>query len=411
MPACAMRYDGQSPIASPSKRTSPRCVRQHADDAFHRRRLAHAVATEQRDALARLGGERHAEQHLARAVVRGQVGDFERAASPGPTARPRSWSPGTRRALRGWRGSPRVAARDDAAVHQHRDAVGELEHRVHVVLDQQDAVAALERCEQRDQALRFGEAHARHRLVEQQQLRLRGERHRHFELPPLAVRQRCDRHVGLGSRGRLASSASRACATSAASAASGRQNEKLCPACACTASMTLISTLNSGNTDVIWYERPMPSSARRYTGSCVMSRPSKRMLPASGTSSPDELVDQRRLAGAVGADHRVHFARLDGEVDAVGRGEAAEALDETRRPRAASCAAHGALPRAARRARRGSRTVPFFAVSTISTIAGPEHDHPVRRPPGQDLLEDRAAPPRRPPGRRPCPCRPARSSR
>ena len=44
-------------------------------------------------------------------------------------------------------------------------------------------------CEQRDHALRFLDAHAGHRLVEQQQARTGGERHRHLELALLAVRE------------------------------------------------------------------------------------------------------------------------------------------------------------------------------------------------------------------------------
>src|SRR5688572_33370867 len=81
------------------------------------------------------------------------------------------------------------AGGDDAAVDQHRDAVGELEHRVHVVLDQDHGLAALERGEELDHALRLVDTHAGHWLVEQEQARTRGERHRYLELAMLAMRQ------------------------------------------------------------------------------------------------------------------------------------------------------------------------------------------------------------------------------
>jgi hypothetical protein len=46
------------------------------------------------------------------------------------------------------------------------------------------------------------------------------------------------------------------------------------------------------------------------------------------TEAARDLVDQRRLAGAIGADQRVHLARGDVEVDAIDRDHAAEALTE-----------------------------------------------------------------------------------
>ena len=46
MPACAIRYDGQSPIAWPSNSHAARVRRQHAEQAAHGGRLAHAVAAD-----------------------------------------------------------------------------------------------------------------------------------------------------------------------------------------------------------------------------------------------------------------------------------------------------------------------------------------------------------------------------
>src|SRR5207245_591439 len=51
-------------------------------------------------------------------------------------------------------------------------------------------------------------------------------------------------------------------------------------------------------------------------------------LSRRGAHLAGELRDQRRLAGAVGTDHRVQLALGDSEREAVSRGDAAEALDE-----------------------------------------------------------------------------------
>ena len=48
----------------------------------------------------------------------------------------------------------------------------------------------------------------------------------------------------------------------------------------------------------------------------VTSAPAKRMLPASGRGGAGNVVDEGGLAGAVGADQGVDFARVDGEIDA-----------------------------------------------------------------------------------------------
>src|SRR5205085_8915535 len=65
-----------------------------------------------------------------------------------------------------------------------------------------------------------------------------------------------------------------------------RQKRKLCPACACTASMTFSSAVKSWYTLVIWNERARPLRARRGAPSAVMSSPAKTMRPASGRRSP-----------------------------------------------------------------------------------------------------------------------------
>ena len=115
-----------------------------------------------------------------------------------------------------------------------------------------------------------------------------------------------------------------------------RQKWNECPACACTASATLSSTLRSRNSDVIWNERASPSALRRYIGSAVMSWPAKTMLAGVGRELAAELGDQRGLAGAVRSDHRVQLAGLDVEHEIVGGDDALETLGQVARPAAAA---------------------------------------------------------------------------
>src|SRR5579883_2725407 len=58
------------------------------------------------------------------------------------------------------------------------------------------------------------------------------------------------------------------------------------PRWACWASATFSSALKSRSTEVIWNERASPSRTRALVGRRVMSRPRKRIVPASGAKPP-----------------------------------------------------------------------------------------------------------------------------
>ena len=81
---------------------------------------------------------------------------------------------------------------------QHGDAVGELHHHLHVVLDDQDGEVLGDPAHQLHGVVRLGRAHAGGRLVEAQQFRFGGERDADFEIALLAVRQIGGQFVGLG---------------------------------------------------------------------------------------------------------------------------------------------------------------------------------------------------------------------
>ena len=75
--------------------------------------------------------------------------------------------------------------------------------------------------------------------------------------------------------------------------------------------------------------RSRSRSARASIGVFIwIGWPSSRISPSSGTTAPDEALDQRGLAGAVVADHGQDLARHQVEVRAGQRGHVAVALDQ-----------------------------------------------------------------------------------
>ena len=89
-----------------------------------------------------------------------------------------------------------VAVGDQAALVQHGDAVGQSEHAVDVVLDQQHGVGVGELADQCADHLAVGFGEAGERFVEQQQLGVGGQRDGDFQQAALAVAE-----VGAGVRG------------------------------------------------------------------------------------------------------------------------------------------------------------------------------------------------------------------
>ena len=287
--------------AGEADRAGPR--RRQPHDRAHGGGLAHAVAAHQRHHLAGRDGERQAEQHLAQAVAGLDVVDLEQLS--------------TGRLLLAEIGRPHLgvgadvggrARGDHPAIDQHGDAVGEREHRLHVVLDQQDGelplqgaqhlrpcgrippapgppsarrAAACAGCRQAPWPARAGDARRGSSGRPAYRPALPGRRARAPRAPARAVR---------GSR------------------RASRQNRNEWPACACTASATLSSAVKSRNSDVIWNERASPSMLRRCAGSAVMSAPVERDAAGVGRDLAGKLADQRGLAGAVRADDGVQAA-------------------------------------------------------------------------------------------------------
>ncbi len=182
---------------------------------------------------------------------------------------------------------------DHRAVLHHRDRVRERHHHAHVVLDdeQRDALRFGERARRGDRAVGLRLAHARGRLVHQQQRRSRGERAREVHALQHAERQLGRRRsrdtAGDRSarerRAPRASPRSRVGAHAASTAPRARS-----PPCAWrpTPISTLSSTDSSPNGSTCWNVRPMPRRDRTCAGRSGHRRRRAARVPARSARRP-----------------------------------------------------------------------------------------------------------------------------
>ena len=87
---------------------------------------------------------------------------------------------------------------------------------------------------------------------------------------------------------------------------------------------------------VIWKVRIMPARADAVRRRPVMSRPGEARCARHRACGSPTWREQRRLAGAVGADQRARSALGDVEADGLHRLQAAEGLGEVAQPAAAA---------------------------------------------------------------------------
>ena len=204
---------------------------------------------------------------------------------------------------------------DLAAVAQHRHAIGDLEHLVEPMRDEQHEQALRPQPpHDPEQAVAFLQRQHRARLVEREDARRGRERAR--DLDELAAgdaerrRRPCrDRAAGRGARAaRVVRRAQRAPVEQAAARCAARARA--------TCSRPRVSC---GSTASSWCTDAMPARAASAGDANATGRPSRRISPALGATMPAEQVQQRRLARAVRAEQRVHLAGARGEVDAFER--------------------------------------------------------------------------------------------
>ena len=205
---------------------------------------------------------------------------------------------------------------------------GEVEHQVHVVLDQQHRHIRRQRGHGLQQFLALARRHAGHRLVEQQHARLAGQRNRDLQQPALAVGQVLGPLVASRRSGGTAPATARNArprpCLAPAPATSGRPLRGAAtppwpafPAASC-----------ASNSWLIWKVRTMPRRTRWCGARLRDVLAFERDAAGGGLQHAGQQVDQRGLAGAVGADQRVARAARDVQADVVGGGDAAEALDQ-----------------------------------------------------------------------------------
>ncbi len=86
------------------------------------------------------------------------------------------------------------------------------------------------------------------------------------------------------------------------------------PSAACAARRTFSSAVSPSKRLEVWNVRPSPARARASTelaGDVLAGE--VHACPAVGPHDAGQQVEQRGLAGPVGADHAEHLARRDGE--------------------------------------------------------------------------------------------------
>ena len=130
--------------------------------------------------------------------------------------------------------------------------------------------------------------------------------------------------------------------------------------------MTLSITVMVSKLFTTWKVRAMPRWQRSAAGSAVTSSPSNTIEPWVGGSTPGDQVEQRRLAGAVGADQADDLAAPDRNRDIAVGDEAAEAL-----PDAAGFQQRASSRRLPCAGGENSPTSPSGRASEISTISVP----------------------------------------
>ena len=221
------------------------------------------------------------------------------------------------------------------------------------------------RSDQPDQIALLARVHAGGGLVEQQQLRIARERARDLEPALEAVGEVARVRARRRARGR------RSAAVRARARATARSSRALRAACAaanrtrfacmraCSPVITLSSADMNAKSRMFWNVRAMPSAAISLGRASADRRPSNAIAPGVGCVDPGDQVEHRRLAGAVGADHRDDLARLDREREVV----------RPRRGRRSACVTPVELQATpSRRHRRVSSSVPRRA-SRIGSAA------------------------------------------
>ena len=156
------------------------------------------------------------------------------------------------------------------------------------------------------------------------------------------------------------------------------------------------ATVITGISMKCWCTIPIPCSIAAFGEPSSTGLPLIRISPSSGVVEPVEDVHQRRLAGAVLAEERVHLAAAEVEVDVVVGDDAREALGDPAKlengPLVHRARFYGARPDGARPRRQP--TVSGMSVilpAAMSSWTALHLRDEVGRDVGRDLAEPDAA--------------------
>src|SRR5215472_4556740 len=234
-----------------------------------------------------------------------------------------------------------------ASMLEHGHPIGYSHDQLHVVLDEQNGepIVVAEASDQLHQLLCLRGVESARRLVEQEEPRLQRERARQLE--PLLEPQGESSRVA--ARGIAESYASEESVCSRARprlfSPDARQPER---------GRHHAATEARVGADEHVVERGEPAEHLRILEGPRDAEPRHRVRstgqeivsvepdpPGEGTVEPRHDVEDRCLAGAVGADHREDLARRDGQVNVAQRGEAAKADRQTLDLEQRGCRRHG----------------------------------------------------------------------
>src|SRR3989454_1140528 len=219
------------------------------------------------------------------------------------------------------------ALRDHAALLQHDHLVGELRHDAHVVLDEHDGPARAALSDQVDRAADVLDAHARRRLIEEEQTRVERDREGELERALLPVRELPRGPVRQVSEADLGEELARSWAISLERVL-GRpepvpeRRRRL---------KGELGVLENGE---------LIEEARDLEGACdPPARDAFRRQPRRVVAKDDhatggrpqeasEEIEEARFPRAVGTDEGVNLSGLETQIDAVDSAESGELLDE-----------------------------------------------------------------------------------
>ena len=259
MPSRAIRFEAMAIVCLPSNTMEPSRRAIMPMMALERRRLARAVAAEQRHDFAAAHFELDAVQDVRLAVPGVQVLHGEERCG----LRRLRHEPVRGRLARRADRAPRrcvVALRNDLAALEHRNLLTQVGDHGQIVLDHDHGAIPRGAPYQRGDALDVLLRHAGRRLVEQHDLRIERERRRDLERAFAAIRQLPGGHGFESAEADCIDQLARA-VVQHSSTRSDRQKSKEAPRFRCSATLTFSSTVRCGKTAEIWNERTIPMRA------------------------------------------------------------------------------------------------------------------------------------------------------